>query len=176
MLGLSFFLEEGVGLERYGVVEKAGRFLCGSSSPLAWKPHSSLLAHPPLTAPPPPPLEVPPSPRGWAAASLCCFSSPRPLPSEPSMRSASRARQQHQHQHQDPKPRSLGAPPRAGSRPAARARRSLPRLRILSPGGSPRSRRSGRARRGEGGASGEVPSWRSHWDPPRLFSGGSGRA
>lgn len=79
------------------------------------------------------------------------------------MRSASRARQQHQ--HQDAKPRS-GALSRAGRTPAPLA--LARRLSILSPSGSPRSHWSCRARRREGGASGEAPSWRSDWDPRTL--------
>lgn len=129
MLGLSFFLEEGVGLERYEVVEKAGRFLCGSSSPLAWKPHSSLLARPPLTAPPPPAAGGA-AVRSEAAGLGCCITlllflslarSPpsracavRPVPGNSistSIRTRSRARP---------------ARPRGQGRPAARARRSLP--------------------------------------------------
>lgn len=81
------------------------------------------------------------------------------------MRSASRAGQQHQ--HQDPNSLS-GALSRAGSTPAARAPAWLAparRLSILSPTSSPRSHWSGRARRREGGATGEAPSWRSNWDP-----------
>lgn len=170
MLGLSLFLGEGAGLERYGVAEKAGRFLCRASSSLAWKPHSLLLAHPRLTTPPPPTSRgaAVTSEAAGVAASLCCFFlslflSPhnkacavRPVPGTASAPASG-----------PEAALALGALPRAGSRPAPRARRSLPRrLRILSPSSSPRSRRSGRARRREGGASGEVPSWRSHWDPP----------
>lgn len=75
MLGLSLFLGEGAGLERYGVAEKAGRFLCRASSSLAWKPHSLLLANPRLTTPPPPTSRgaAVTSEAAGVAASLCCF-------------------------------------------------------------------------------------------------------